>query len=175
MRWVGPAFGVLGLLVGIAGVTAHFIEPVSTPATIIASFTPLTVLAVLLAGVLFALSRRWIAVMVALTVTAVGVWSQVPLYRASAAAVAADHDIRLMQANIKLGQADPVAIVDTVRSESVDVLTVIELTDGARAGLQQAGLSDQLPYAATFPRAGGGRASTPVTRWSAQCCCRASS
>lgn len=146
------------MLAGIAGVTAHFIDPVSTPATVMASFTPLTVLAVLVAVILLAVARRWIAVILAAAVTAVGIWSQVPLYRASAATVAGAHDLRLMQANIMLGQADPTAIVDTVRAESVDVLTVIELTDSARAGLQQAGLDDELPYAVTFPRAGGGGA-----------------
>lgn len=151
--------GAVCLVVGIAGITAHFIDPVSTTATIIASFTPLAVVSAVVAGVLFAASRRWIAAALTLVVTGVGVWSQVPLYRAEAATgdSVAD-DLRVMQANIMLGQADPDALVDTVRTEHVDVLTVIELTRGALSRLDAAGLRDVLPYAVTFPRGGGGGA-----------------
>ncbi|WP_236950168.1 endonuclease/exonuclease/phosphatase family protein [Mycobacterium sp. MS1601] len=150
-----------GLLVaGIAGVTAHFIGPVSNTATIVAAFTPLLILAALAASVVFAVGRRWWAAGLAVVVTAVGLWSQLPLYRADPAAAAAvgRQDIRLMQANIMLGQADPNAVVAAVRDRSVDVLTVIELTESARSGVEAAGLRELLPYSVTFPRFGGGGA-----------------
>lgn len=151
--------GAVCLVVGIAGITAHFLDPVSTTAAIVASFTPLAVLSAVVAGVLFTASRRWVAVAVTVVVTGIGVWSQVPLYRAHAATIdSAAADLRLMQANIMLGQADPAALVDTVRAERVDVLTVIELTRGAVTRLDDAGLRELLPYAVTFPRGGGGGA-----------------
>ncbi|WFR74740.1 endonuclease/exonuclease/phosphatase family protein [Prescottella defluvii] len=51
-----------------------------------------------------------------------------------------------MQANIKVGQADPSDLVHTVRDRDVDVLTVQELTDESIAGLHAAGLDDLLPH-----------------------------
>lgn len=155
--------GVLGgtlLAAGIAGVTAHFIDPVSDTATIVAAFTPVLVPAALIASVVFAVGRRWWAAGLAVVVTAVGLWSQAPLYRADTAHAAGveQPSVRILQANIMLGQADPGVLVSTVRDRSVDVLTVIELTDAAVAGLDAAGLREQLPYAVTFPRFGGGGA-----------------
>lgn len=160
LRRVLTTLGAVCLVVGIAGIAAHFLDPVSSTAAIIASFTPLAVISAVVAGGLFAASRRWIAVAVTLVVTGIGVWSQVPLYRAEAAATTdtTAADLRVMQANIMLGQADPVALVETVRAERVDVLTVIELTRGALSRLDDAGLRDVLPYAVTFPRGGGGGA-----------------
>ncbi|WP_245233968.1 endonuclease/exonuclease/phosphatase family protein [Mycobacterium sp. PS03-16] len=66
--------------------------------------------------------------------------------------------IRLLQANIELGSADAAALLERVRADDVDVLTVIELTDSAVRRLAAAGLHDSLPYSYVRPRAGGGGA-----------------
>jgi len=123
-----------------------------------ASFTPVAVLlavAALLACVVG--GRRWMA-LAAAVVLGTGVATQVPLYRGTADVRTSGVQIRLMQANIRLGGADARALRDEVAERAVDLLTVIELTDQAVTNLVAAGLREALPYACERPRAGGGGA-----------------
>ena len=106
----------------------------------IAAFTPVLVVLGAVAVLLLALTRaRWALVALALVVVGAGVWSQVPLFTGSGAGPnAGGATIRLMQANIRLGEADAAALVRTVADERVDVLTLIELTEWrARASWRQ--------------------------------------
>jgi len=54
--------------------------------------------------------------------------------------------LRVMAANLYLGQADPSTIVDLARAQEVDVLVLPELTGDAEAGLDRAGLHTLLPH-----------------------------
>lgn len=56
-----------------------------------------------------------------------------------------------LAANLMLGEADPEAVIELVRSEQIDVLAVQELTPPAVAGLREAGLEKLLPERALFP------------------------
>jgi endonuclease/exonuclease/phosphatase (EEP) superfamily protein YafD len=153
--------GVLGgllLTCGAAGIGAHFVGVTSTAVAWIAAFTPLGVIASALALVLLLLGRhRWPAVMASVVVI-VGVGTQVPLYLGGAVAQPSAGSVRVMQANIRLGEADLGALVRSVRSRSVDLLTVIELTQPAVARLAAAGIADVLPHSCARPRTGGGGA-----------------
>ena len=67
--------------------------------------------------------------------------------------------LRVMTANMKLGDGDPRAVVDLVREERVDVLTVQELTAPLANRLRAAGLEEELPHVVLAPgplSAGGG-------------------
>ncbi|MGV0834554.1 endonuclease/exonuclease/phosphatase family protein [Mycolicibacterium thermoresistibile] len=163
MQWVRRIAGAAGVLLLIgcaAGISTHFTGAVR--ATLIASFTPVFVLGTLIALVVLALSRWRIAAVVAAAVLSVGLWGQWPLYRAEAAQLSTEatgaQQLRLLQANIFLGQADPEALVDRVRSEHVDVLTVSELTAEAETALAEAGLTAELPHTFLRSRPGGGGA-----------------
>jgi endonuclease/exonuclease/phosphatase (EEP) superfamily protein YafD len=153
--------GVLGgvlLLAAAIGVGAHYVGYTSTAVAWIASFTPLAVIAAVLALlVLLACGHRRQAVAAALVVT-IGVVTQAPLYRSSPVGDSSAASIRVMQANIRLGSADPKALVKSVRDEGVDLLTVIELTEPAVTHLAAAGLDAVLPFTCGRPRAGGGGA-----------------
>lgn len=157
-RLLGTVVGVTLLLAGGVGIAAHYSLFVSTGWTLIASFTPLFLPVTAFASVLLVLGRRRYLAAVAVAVLAAGVWTQVPLYRASSAApTAADGPlVRVMQANIFLGQADTAAVVRTVRDRGIDLLTVAELTDDAVAGLAAAGIDELLPYSFLRPTGGGG-------------------
>jgi endonuclease/exonuclease/phosphatase (EEP) superfamily protein YafD len=97
---------------------------------------------------------RWAAVVVT-----IGAVTQAPLYRGSGPVdESPTQAVRVMQANIRLGNADPAALVQSVQSRSVDLLTVIELTETAETHLAGAGLGALLPYTCGRPRDGGGGA-----------------
>ncbi|MCO5969989.1 endonuclease/exonuclease/phosphatase family protein [Actinoallomurus soli] len=62
--------------------------------------------------------------------------------------------LRVLTANLRLGRADPHALVGLVRRTGADVLSVQEFTDQAGTGLDRAGLARLLPYRVTMPMAG---------------------
>lgn len=147
------------MLVGAGvGVGAHFVGPVSTVVTLLASFTPLFIVLGVLATLVLVATRSWYPALAGLLVVVVGSATQLPLYIADAgpAGGAAAPTLRLLQANIMLGEADVGALARLVRSERVDVLTVAELTAPAVAGLAAAGIGRSLPYTYLAPREGGG-------------------
>lgn len=149
--------GVVLLLVGAVGIAAHYFGFVSTTWTLIASFTPLFIPVTVVALVLLLLGGQRVLAVAAVAALAVGVWTQLPLYRAAQATPASDApQVRLMQANIFLGRADAEALVRTVRERDIDLLTVAELTDEAERALAGAGLKELLPYSFSRPRSGGG-------------------
>lgn len=150
--------GALLLLLATIGVGAHFVGLTSTLVAWTASFTPIAVLVA--AAALLALvvgGRRWMA-LAAAVVLGIGVVTQAPLYRGTPDVPISDAQIRLMQANIRLGNADAVALRHEVDERGVDLLTVIELTDQAVSNLAGAGLRTVLPYRCERPRSGGGGA-----------------
>lgn len=155
-RWI---LGGVGLVCGAGaavGVVVHFLGPVSTTVTLLASFTPLAIVGALVALVLLLAARWWVAAALAAVIAAVGVGAQLPLYLGSPASAASDAPtITLLQANIRLGEADATELVGRVRRNQVDVLTVSELTAPAVNRLDAAGISGVLPYSYVQPKEGG--------------------
>ncbi len=160
LRWGAGAVGWAVLLAAALGISAHFIGTVSTTMTLIASFTPLAVLAGVLAVPTLLAARQWVAAILAVVVAVAGVGSQLPQFIGAGPATQPDRSVtvRLMQANIWLGQADLEALTRTATANDVDVLTVIELTPEAVHRLTETGLTDALPYSVLYPRKGGGGA-----------------
>jgi endonuclease/exonuclease/phosphatase (EEP) superfamily protein YafD len=80
------------------------------------------------------------------------------LPRAVDETASADRVLRVMTANMKLGEADPEALVRLVREQEVDVLTVQELTAPLARELRAAGLDDELraSHIAPAPGSAGG-------------------
>jgi len=72
--------------------------------------------------------------------------------------------LTVMAINLRLGQADPVAIVDLVRTRDVAVLTVQEYSVDGDAGLLRAGLLSLLPHAERDPIIGS-PGSAVYSRW----------
>lgn len=157
-RTVFGAAGGLLLTIGSVGVGAHFVGLTSTAVAWVASFTPVAIMLCAVALFILLLGRhRWPAVL-ATVVVIVGALTQVPLYRSSPAPEPSARSVRVMQANIRLGEADLDALVRAARDRDVDLLTVIELTEPAVTELAAAGIEDVLPYSCGRPRAGGGGA-----------------
>ncbi|MGW0172665.1 endonuclease/exonuclease/phosphatase family protein [Rhodococcus sp. NPDC003322] len=157
VRRVGYASGIAAVATAALGVVVHYVGPESNKLIIASSFVPVLV-AVGVAGlVVLAALRAWRTLVVGAVIVFAGLSTQLPLYLRNAPdATAADGQIRLLQANIRLGEADADALVDLVRSRSVNVLTVEELTDSAVARLREAGLEELLPVTFLKPKESGG-------------------
>lgn len=157
LRTAAGIVGVASAVCAGIGVAAHFFGPVSTAVTLLASFSPLCAVLAAISVTVLAVSRYWYAAAAALIITVVGVAAQLPLYLGERVSVPADAPrLRILQANIRLGEADPRALVDRVRSDHVDVLTVAELTPPAVDRLAAAGIAEALPFTYLRPREGGG-------------------
>jgi endonuclease/exonuclease/phosphatase (EEP) superfamily protein YafD len=124
------------------------------------TFTPyiglISPLPLLLALVL----RRWAVAAVALLVVLAFVHALLP--RALAGPQPAVRDgvtVRVMAANLYVGQADPRAVVELVRRHRVDVLALEELPPEAVVRLDRAGLRRIMPYRRYALGIGGASAS----------------
>ena len=136
--------GGLLLLVAVVGATSRLIATTWLPAVVLATFAPYLMAAAPLAGlVLLAGRARWIA-LAALVVTVAAISLELPLYVASGGS-AHGPGLTMLTANLRYGDADPAALVATVRDRHVDVLTVQELTSDEVDRLHEAVLDQVLP------------------------------
>ncbi|MCH4159717.1 MAG: endonuclease/exonuclease/phosphatase family protein [Bifidobacterium sp.] len=145
---------VLGTLTRL--VPSQFSDIPYLPAII--SLMPWFALASAIALVLGLLSRRWTTALIALVCLCAQLWWQYPFFTShqslpsSASAVTStapnttDAYARVMTFNVYKGRADAQSIVNTVKNERVEVLALQETTDDFITKLDQAGLSDYLPY-----------------------------
>lgn len=108
-------------------------------------------LAVLL-GVVLAL-RHWLLAAVAAALVALNAAWLAPLWSGAPAPEGAAR-LTVMTANLRLGSADPEALVRTVVREHVDVLAVQELTAEEVQRLRDAGLERVLPHQDLLPEGG---------------------
>ncbi|MFY2790164.1 endonuclease/exonuclease/phosphatase family protein [Rhodococcus sp. MALMAid1271] len=146
----------MGIVTGLVGLGAFYTDTRVNVLIGLASFVPLMFLAVAVGALVALIGRRWILAGVSAVVLAVGAFSYAPLYVADAAPNSDGVRLRVMQANLMVGQADPTAVAGQARENSVDVVTVQELTDEAVIGLRNAGMEQLFPYRYLRPYAGGG-------------------
>jgi endonuclease/exonuclease/phosphatase (EEP) superfamily protein YafD len=127
------------------------------PLVPLAAFTPYVALIAVPAAVGLAMLRQRAAAALA-ALAAVALLAAV-LPRALAETTGGGPALRVLTANMRLGEADARALSELVRSERVDVLAVQELTPPLVARLREAGLESQLPHSLLAPApqsAGGG-------------------
>lgn len=148
--------GVGAVAVAALGVLVFYAGPESNTLIIASSFVPLMLGVGLLGSVVLAATRSWRTLAVAVAVVLAGAFTQAPLFVSNTPDTVAGEGFRVMQANIRLGEADASALVEQVRVHSIDVLTVQELTASAVQRLDAAGLAALLPYRFVEPKDGGG-------------------
>jgi endonuclease/exonuclease/phosphatase (EEP) superfamily protein YafD len=123
------------------------------------AYTPYAAAVSVLPVVIALLLRRWVAVAVAVTAMALLGAAVVPRTFAGQPAPAADGvTLRVLSANLMRGRADAEAVVELVRTERVDALSVQELTTSAAGRLSAAGIRGLLPHRllALAPSSSGG-------------------
>jgi endonuclease/exonuclease/phosphatase (EEP) superfamily protein YafD len=142
--------GLAALGVAVLGLTARYV-PVTNHLTLFAAImSPYLLLGALLALTLFVLCRRWIAAAAAASLMIAAAAVQSPLFIGSAASPRSA-SVRVMTANLSLGDADPGALVAAAR-EHADVVVVQELTPQAATLLTDAGMDAAFPHRALYPR-----------------------
>ena len=140
--------GVPCLGAGVAGVVFHFAPPGAIGTLFLSAVSPVLGVGALVSLALFAGARRatgWVGVAASVVVLGANAAVQAPLF-APAAASASGPDVVVMTLNMRLGQADPQAVVAAVRRDAVRVLMLEELTPEARQALAAAGLDRALPH-----------------------------
>ncbi|MBO4142408.1 endonuclease/exonuclease/phosphatase family protein [Micromonospora tulbaghiae] len=124
------------------------------PLVLAFAFTPyVAAVAPVVAVAALALRRRAPAVVAALAAVALIV-AVAPRAIPGDRPAAAGPTLRLLTANLRLGSADPAALVGLVRDQRVDVLTVQELTPALAAELDRLGLATLLPHRSLSPEVG---------------------
>ena len=156
VRLLTGTIAILGILTGLVAMVAFYTDTQVNVLIALASFVPLMFVAVVFGGLVALIGRRWILAAVSALVLVAGAASYAPLYVADAAPSSDGVRLRVMQANLMVGQADPTAVVDQARKNSVDVVTIQELTDASVIGLTDAGMNDLFPYSYLRPYATGG-------------------
>jgi endonuclease/exonuclease/phosphatase (EEP) superfamily protein YafD len=165
LRWL-----LLGLLVVLfivpagALTVARVAQPPGGAWVRLVSFTPyafmLYVAALVLLVVAWSRARGgWRPVARAFTLVAVagavmhGFWLA-PAYVGATQAAPAGTPMRVMTANLMLGQAAPSRVVELAVAEAVDVVVLQEVDDRALSRMRAAGLEDAFAYSAGAPAAG---------------------
>lgn len=154
------------LLMASTGLVARTVNSQRQPMIVAAALAPWLLAASLPAAVLAAAAQQWVAVAASAVLLATAIATQWPLYRAGmpwARATrrprhrarqpaeprlrpAGGRPLRVMQANILVGGADPHALAAAVDRLHIDVLTVCELTPQGLVRLLASRLPELLPY-----------------------------
>jgi endonuclease/exonuclease/phosphatase (EEP) superfamily protein YafD len=156
LRRVVIAAACVGCALAAVGLIAHFRAPGTTATLFVSAVSPYLGAGALVAMALFGVARGrtgWIGLTVATALIVAYVVVQRPLFTQTALP-ATGRDVTVMTANLKLGEANPAAIVAAVRRHRVDVLMLEEVTPDERLALHKAGLDKALPFAMADPRLG---------------------
>ncbi|MGC0366003.1 hypothetical protein ABH922_003987 [Rhodococcus sp. 27YEA15] len=147
-RRLTAGVGIAGTVVGGAAPAATRLDVDDDAVIIAAPLAPPAMIATAAGAAVAAFGRRWTVVAASLTVLGLFGWSVNPLYVPAIADPLRDDDtsIRIMQANLLVGSADPDALVTTVHARGVDVPAVPELTTSEARAFKDSGLEDLLPH-----------------------------
>ncbi|WP_052077498.1 endonuclease/exonuclease/phosphatase family protein [Rhodococcoides fascians] len=156
VRILTGTIAILGILTGLVALGVYYTDTRVNVLIALASFVPLMFIAVVLGALVALIGRRWVLAGVSTLVLAAGAVSYAPLYVADAVPSSDGVRLRVMQANLMVGRADPTAVVGQARENSVDVVTIQELTDESVIGLRDAGMEELFPYSYLRPYVTGG-------------------
>jgi endonuclease/exonuclease/phosphatase (EEP) superfamily protein YafD len=150
IRILATLTGLAALIVAAVGLGARHLPISGHPTLILAAAAPYLAVAAPAAVLLLGLGRRYVLTLVAFALTVAALWVYVPRYLASSAPDVAAVDVRVLTANLYLGQADPAAFVSLAR-DGADIVAVQELTQQMADGLSAAGMDTAFPYRVIAP------------------------
>lgn len=142
--------GVVLVAAGAVGLYGHFQTPGSQWTIGLAAATPFLTAAGLLGAVFVALSRQWLALLVAAVLAVWAAALQAPLFFGADAPAKSVH-IHVLSFNMRIGGADAASIVRVARAKHVDLLMLEELTPDALARVEAAGIDRRFPYRIATP------------------------
>ncbi|ULE34297.1 endonuclease/exonuclease/phosphatase family protein [Mycobacterium sp. IDR2000157661] len=143
--------GALAFGIAAAALLARYLPITHEVVLVLAAASPyLTPLAVV-AMVLFAVARRWVLTIVAACLAMVMLAVLAPRYIGPDEVGAPSVALRVVTANLGLGQADPRAVV-ALADVAADVLVVEEMTPQVAAAMSAAGLDAGFPHRVLDPQ-----------------------
>jgi endonuclease/exonuclease/phosphatase (EEP) superfamily protein YafD len=151
IRVLATAIGALALAVAAVGLLARYLPITTEIVLIVAAVSPYLTAAGLVAMILFAAIRRWVLTIVSALLCAVMLIVLLPRYLGPEKATVPSVPVRVLTANLGLGQADPSAVVALAR-DTADVLVVQEMTPGLAAAMVRDGLDGVMPHRSIDPR-----------------------
>lgn len=153
IRLLATLLGLGALAVAIAGLAARYLPISGHPTLILAAAAPYLTVAAPAAVLLFGLGRRFVLTLVAFAVTVALLWVYLPRYPVfggPSPSATASVDVRVLTANLGMGQADPAAFV-ALAGNTADVVAVQEMTQEAADGLSQAGMDSVFSHRVIVP------------------------
>nr|WP_314143656.1 endonuclease/exonuclease/phosphatase family protein [uncultured Rhodococcus sp.] len=160
IRILTGTIAILGIVTGLVALGVYYTDTRINVLIALASFVPLMFAAVVVGALVALIGRRWVLAGVSALVLAAGAFAYAPLYVADAAPEDATGSegvrLRVMQANLMIGLADPTVVVGQARDSAVDIVTIQELTDASVVGLRDAGMEELFPYSYLQPHVTGG-------------------
>ena len=151
IRVLATVIGMLALTVATVGFLARYLSISNEVVLVIAAASPYLSAAALAAMILFALVRRWVLTIVSALLCAVMLIVLLPRYLGPEKSAVPSASVRMLTANLGLGQADPRAVVALAR-DTADVLVVQEMTPGLAVAMSAAGLDGVMPHRSIDPR-----------------------
>lgn len=136
--------GLVALAAAVVGLAARYVPVFHHVVLVAGALSPYLMVGAPIAALLFLLRRRWLLTSVAAAMAIAAIAVELPLF-------VGDTDghsgvqVRIMTANLYLGQADPKVVVETAETNA-DVLALQELTPSALQRLSAAGLDRAFPY-----------------------------
>ncbi|WP_378739167.1 endonuclease/exonuclease/phosphatase family protein [Nocardia brasiliensis] len=152
---VALGVGWCALAMGAVGVVLHFGAWQWRPLALLASGASYLMIGAIIGLVFFLIARGWRSAGVAGVLVGVVLWTLAPAFVPEGRA-ASGPEVAVMQSNLLFGQADVGAVLQAVRDNRIDVLTVNELTNAAVDRLAAADIGALLPYSYLQPTADGG-------------------
>ena len=143
--------GLLACITAGIALVARSVEITTQVVMFIAVLSPYLMLGALLAVVVFLVARRWILAGVAAVLTVAVLAVQLPAYIGTDTAKAGHIDIRVLTANLLMGEADPPALVRLAQQQA-DIVAVEEFTPDESSRLSAAGMNASFPYALLAPK-----------------------
>lgn len=145
--------GLSGLGIALVGLAARYSSTGTSWAIATASMSVYLMLLAAPAAILLGFARRWVLTALCAAVLTVDITAQAPLYR-PAQARSTPVRLTVLTENLRLGRADPSAVVASVRLHRVDVLMLEELTGPELVRLRHLGLDATLPFSRVLPEGG---------------------
>lgn len=150
IRILATLMGLAALAVAVVGLGVRYMPITGHPTLVLAVVAPYLAVAAPAAVLLLGLGRRYVLTLVAFALTVAAVWVYLPRYQAQAVSDTAVVDVRVLTANLGMGQADPSAFV-ALAGDTADVVAVQEMTPEAAAELSAVGMDTVFPYRVIVP------------------------
>ncbi|HJT96337.1 MAG TPA: endonuclease/exonuclease/phosphatase family protein [Mycobacterium sp.] len=145
------AVAAVATTVALSGLVARYLPVDGHVVLVLAAASPYLMAAGPVGMLLFGLAQRWVPALLAACLCVVMLGVQAPRYLGPEPISMPAATVRVMTANLGMGQADSRAVAAFAR-ESADVLVLQEMTPEAATGLSSAGLDDVFAHRVIDPR-----------------------